>query len=82
MIGGFIITGDAPKKVIVRAIGPSLAPLGVNGAVADPVLELHGPDGSPIASDDAGKITRIRHSSFKRAGFPRKTTSNRLSWRL
>jgi plastocyanin len=55
MIGGFIITGDAPKKVIVRAIGPSLAPLGVNGAVADPVLELHGPDGSLIASDDNWK---------------------------
>ena len=55
MIGGFIITGEAPKKVIVRAIGPSLAPLGVNGAVSDPVLELHGPDGSLIASDDNWK---------------------------
>ena len=38
-IGGFIITGTTPKRVIVRAIGPSLP---VAGALADPTLELHG----------------------------------------
>jgi hypothetical protein len=43
LIGGFIITGHVPKKVIVRAIGPSLTNLGIAGALADPVLELHGP---------------------------------------
>jgi hypothetical protein len=41
-IGGFIITGTAPKHVLIRAIGPSL---GVSGGLADPVLELHGPAG-------------------------------------
>jgi hypothetical protein len=41
-IGGFIITGNAPKRVILRAIGPSLTP--IPEALADPVLELHGPD--------------------------------------
>ena len=40
LIGGFIVTGTQPKKVIVRAIGPSLP---VTGALADPILELHGP---------------------------------------
>src|ERR1041384_2925275 len=40
---GFIITGNAPKKVIVRGIGPSLT--GISPVLADPVLELHGPDG-------------------------------------
>lgn len=39
-IGGFIITGNAPKKVIIRGIGPSLTALGVPGALADPTLEL------------------------------------------
>lgn len=47
-IGGFIITGSQPKKVIVRAIGPSL-PLA--GALANPSLELHSSDGL-IASND------------------------------
>jgi predicted methyltransferase MtxX (methanogen marker protein 4) len=52
LIGGFIITGTAPKKVIVRAIGPSLTGLGVAGALADTTLELHEPDGTVVANDD------------------------------
>ena len=43
LIGGFIVTGNAPKRVIVRAIGPSLTNFGIPGALADPTLELHGP---------------------------------------
>jgi hypothetical protein len=42
-IGGFIITGAAPKHVLLRAIGPSIT--GVPGVLADPALELHGPTG-------------------------------------
>ena len=42
-IGGFIITGSAPKRVLLRAIGPSLTQFGVPNVVADPMLELHGP---------------------------------------
>ncbi len=41
-IGGFIITGTAPKHVLIRAIGPSLIQFGVPNVLADPVLELHG----------------------------------------
>ena len=44
-IGGFIITGSAPKQVLLRAIGPSLASSGIPDPLADPVLELHGPPG-------------------------------------
>jgi len=39
LIGGFIITGTEAKKVIIRGIGPSLAPF-FAGALADPTLEL------------------------------------------
>ena len=49
LIGGFIITGTQPKKVILRAIGPSL-PLA--GAMADPTLELHDSAGTLITSND------------------------------
>jgi carboxypeptidase family protein/beta-propeller repeat-containing protein len=42
-IGGFIITGSAPKHVIVRAIGPDLRRFGIPNPLEDPVLELHGP---------------------------------------
>ena len=52
MIGGFIITGTQPKKVILRAIGPSLAKAGVSGALADTILELHKPDGTIVTNDN------------------------------
>jgi hypothetical protein len=51
LIGGFIITGTQPKKVILRAIGPSLSASGVHDTLANPTLELHGPSGL-IASND------------------------------
>ena len=47
-IGGFIISGTAPKHLLVRAIGPSLTQFGVPNPLADPVLELHGP--APFAT--------------------------------
>jgi hypothetical protein len=42
-IGGFIISGNVPKRVLLRAIGPSLTQFGVPNVLADPVLDLHGP---------------------------------------
>jgi plastocyanin len=51
LIGGFIITGTQPKKVIVRAIGPSLSAF-FPGALADPILELRDSSGSLIVSND------------------------------
>ncbi len=56
LIGGFIITGNASKKVIVRGIGPSLN--GLNPLLADPLLELRGPNGSIITSNDNWKDTQ------------------------
>ena len=55
-IGGFIITGATPKHVIVRAIGPSLSHFNITGALADPVLELHGPSGFTTVTNDNWKV--------------------------
>jgi hypothetical protein len=57
MIGGFIITGNASKPVVVRGMGPSLVNSGVPAAevLNDPVLELHGPNGSLITQNDNWK---------------------------
>ena len=49
MIGGFIVTGSGSRKVIVRAIGPSLP---VAGKLADPILELYNGNGVLIGSND------------------------------
>ena len=51
-IGGFIISGSAPKHVLVRVIGPSLTQFGVPNALADPCLELHGPKGFTTVNND------------------------------
>ncbi len=54
LIGGFIVTGTAPKQVLLRGIGPSLRVNGVPvpGALQDPTLELHDGSGKLIASND------------------------------
>ena len=59
LIGGLIVgTGSGPgnvSKVLVRAIGPSLANFGVANALADPTLELHDPNGVILATNDNWK---------------------------
>jgi hypothetical protein len=57
-IGGFIITGSDMKKVIVRAIGPSLGAAGVAGSLQDPTLELRSGNGALIASNDNWRDTQ------------------------
>ena len=52
MIGGFIITGSAPKKVAIRGIGPSLGNFGLSDFLADPTLELRDSAGSLFENDN------------------------------
>ncbi|HVF70437.1 MAG TPA: SMP-30/gluconolactonase/LRE family protein [Chthoniobacterales bacterium] len=56
LIGGVIITGTAPKKVVVRAIGPSLSNFGIGSPLLDPTLELRAANGALIGSNDNWKI--------------------------
>lgn len=64
-IGGFIITGTEAKKVILRAIGPSLSAFGLANTLADPVLELHGGGADNLMAtndnwqDDAGSAAEL-----------------------
>jgi hypothetical protein len=56
LIAGFIITGPAnsTKQVMIRGLGPSLAQGGVPNPIADPLLELHGPNDFVITNDSWG----------------------------
>jgi hypothetical protein len=49
LIGGLIVLGPNPLRVIVRAIGPSL---NVTGKLADPTLELRDGNGGLIRAND------------------------------
>jgi len=59
MIGGFIIAGPRPKRVIVRAIGPELTQFGVPNVLANPTLELHNSAGVLIGFNDNWQMTVI-----------------------
>ena len=59
MIGGFIVQGTEPKRVIIRAIGPELTQYGVPNALANPTLEVHDSTGALIASNNNWRSTII-----------------------
>ncbi|PYJ06845.1 MAG: hypothetical protein DMF06_17270, partial [Verrucomicrobia bacterium] len=69
-IGGFIITGSAPKHVLLRAIGPSLTQLGVPDVLADPVLELHGPAGFATITNNNWRDDPAQEAAIIASGIP------------
>ena len=54
MIGGFILGGTnmQPARVVVRAIGPSLAQFGISNPLSNPTLELVNGDGLSVGFND------------------------------
>jgi hypothetical protein len=75
MIGGFIVQGSGPKRVIIRAIGPELTQFGIADPLANPRLELHNRTGALIATNDdwqtpiiGGIITSNQVSDIQSSG--------------
>ena len=69
-IGGFIISGSVPKHVLLRAIGPSSAQLGVSNALADPILELRGPGGFATITNDNWRDDPAQEALILATGIP------------
>ena len=51
LIGGFIVTGNHPKTLLIRGIGPALTNFGITGVLADPSLTIY-QDSKVIANND------------------------------
>jgi endo-1,4-beta-xylanase len=51
LIPGFYIEGDAPKRVLLRGIGPGLLAFGVEGVLVRPELSIRRSDGSVVVSN-------------------------------
>jgi hypothetical protein len=75
MIGGVMVQGTQPKRVIVRAIGPELTQYGVPNPLADPTLEMYDSTGALIASNNdwqhtiiGGIITRDQVAAIRASG--------------
>jgi len=52
LITGFIVGGTTPKRVLIRAIGPTLASQGISGPLSDPQLQVY--DANGVAIPGAG----------------------------
>lgn len=52
LIAGFIIEGEANKRILIRGVGPSLATFGIANPLQDPTLELNASGGDLVASND------------------------------
>lgn len=68
LTAGFVITGSAPKRLLVRAVGPGLAPFGVGNRLADPQLSLVPLGGLPLAANDDWPDLPSVQAAFTAAG--------------
>jgi uncharacterized delta-60 repeat protein len=56
LIGGFVISGPSSETVLVRGVGPGLAPFGVANALVDPVLNVYDASGTLVASNRSWSV--------------------------
>ena len=72
-IAGFVISGSAPKPVIIRASGPALTQYGVPGVLADPKIELYSGSSSIAQNDNWGAPLR---TEFLRLGLDNRSVGS------
>ncbi len=51
-ITGFVVSGPQPRRVLLRAVGPTLSTFGVAGALTDPTLQVFNAAGREIATNN------------------------------
>jgi hypothetical protein len=68
LITGFVITGNNPKTLLVRGVGPSLTQFGVSGALADPQLAVFAANGATVATNNDWAGTATLSTAFTQAG--------------
>lgn len=81
LIVGLIATGTEAKRIIIRAIGPSLSDFGVPGALADPTLELYQGNTLLFGNDDWPNSTQ--QGEIENSGLaPNRVAESALIWML
>ena len=68
LIGGFVVQVGS-KRVIVRALAPSLVAAGVGGVMADPVLTLYDVNGTAIAGNNNWQENPSQAGELQGRGF-------------
>ena len=84
LIAGFSISGNVPKTVVIRGVGPSLNALGVSGTLTDPVLALYKIPSSPTGltvkldeNNDWGGNDRLLAAFAQVGAFPMASPGSR-----
>lgn len=81
LIGGMIATGAVDKKVIIRAIGPTLTEFGVPGVLADPTLELY--QGNVLLASNDDWRSSPQQAEIASSGLaPGKDVESAIIWTL
>lgn len=77
LIVGFVVGGISEKKILLRAVGPSLAKFGVSGFVREPVIAIYDSKGQLYQNDyvyaavvGIGKAEDIADATKKTGAFP------------
>lgn len=77
LIAGFNISGNVPKQLLIRGIGPGLADYGVTNFLSDPKLEIYDANQKLIASNDDWATSTATSATFQAVGaFQLSTTSH------
>jgi hypothetical protein len=73
LTAGFVIGGATAKSVLIRAIGPGLAPLGVTGVMPDPQVTLNSTSANPsvvlAANNDWGGSAALVQTAVRIGAF-------------
>jgi hypothetical protein len=67
---GFVVTGNEPKKLLIRAVGPALASFGVANTLADPQLEIYQGSTRVEQNDNWSGSTELNDAFGRTGAFP------------
>lgn len=72
LVPGFVIAGNTSKLLLIRAVGPGLAPFGVTGVLADPRLTVvaQGATAPVVANDDWADDATLAAAFAAAGAFP------------
>ena len=66
LVAGFVINGTAARRLLIRAVGPSLAQFGVSGTLAQPQLQLYNSHGTSQTTAGA-RSTQVNAGEIRSA---------------
>jgi hypothetical protein len=69
-ITGFVVAGETPRRVLVRAAGPALSAFGVERALTDPSLRVSDATGRVVAENDDWRDSEAASAARSVGAFP------------